>query len=176
MFTITRTTQDFSEFAINRHDVDVNQKYGGNYPYSLHLEAVSNQVIKYQHLLKYNDDFNLAVQGAWGHDLIEDARLTYNDIKNDWGVDLAEVIYACTENRGKNRAERHGGDYFEVLKMNRIAVYVKLADILANVKFGLLMNSGMLSKYRKEFPYLKVELYREEFKEMFDDLEKILKL
>ena len=38
---------------------------------------------------------------------------------------------------------------------------------------GLLENSNMYYKYQKEFHHVKEQLYREEFKEMFDYMEKI---
>lgn len=168
------STIEFINYAKHRHDVCANQKYHGYLPYSFHLDTVIAQARKYQYLLSTVEERRLVVLGAAGHDLIEDTRLTYNDIHFSESKEVADIIYACTELRGRNRAERHGQEYFNTLKENRLAVFVKLSDIIANVLFGMLTNSSMLEKYRKEYPKVKEELYREEFKEMFDDLERYL--
>jgi (p)ppGpp synthase/HD superfamily hydrolase len=114
--------------------------------------------------------------GAWGHDLIEDARVTYNDIRNNRGQPMADIIYACTELRGRDRNERHGAEYFKTLNDNRLAVFVKLCDIIANVTFSMLTGSTMYDKYRKEYPHMREELYGHtvEFEDMFLHLERLL--
>lgn len=168
---------DFKDFATKVHDIDTNHKYDKNLPYSFHLSVVAAQAVKYGHLLENHEERALVQMGAWGHDLIEDARLTYNDIKNQFGEPLAEIIYCCTELRGRNRSERHGQAYFDELRANRLATFVKLCDVIGNVKFGFLMNNlNMLPKYRTEFPIMSRVLWRDEFAVMFKDLEAILNL
>ena len=174
----------FKEWVYNQHDVVCNQKYNKTLPYSFHLDLVATNTMRFKHLLGVNN-LNVALMGALGHDLIEDARVTYNDIKQ---LDLrseghmpiservADVIYACTELRGRNRGERHGGEYIQGLKDNRLGLYVKLCDIGANVGFDVLTNSSMVKKYREEFPKLKEKLYRDEFDELFVYIEKLLTL
>lgn len=174
---------DFIKFCIHQHDVECNQKYNKILPYSFHLNLVAEQAKKWGFLLKTDDEKLLTLYGAWGHDLIEDARLTYNDIKN--GVfsltiyqlnQLADIIFACTELRGKDRDERHGPEFIQGLKNNKLGLFVKLCDISANVGFGLLTNSTMVARYRKEFPKFKEQLYLDEYKPLFDHIEKQLSL
>lgn len=180
----------FIDFCKYQHDVECNQKYDGNLPYSFHLNLVAKQVKKFDYFLKPEERI-LVLYGAWGHDLIEDARVTYNDIKNfqHWRPigtlgsseafeipEIADIIYACTELRGKNRSERHGPEYIQGLKDCRLGLFVKLCDIVANIGYGILTNSGMVDKYKKEIPHLKEELYTEEFKTIWDYIEKLLKL
>ncbi len=176
----------FIDFCKHQHDVECNQKYDGNLPYSFHLNLVAKQVERFKTLLSY-EDYQLALMGAWGHDLIEDARVTYNDVQFFRHPDprspldgyilkpeLADIIYACTELRGHNRSERHAQEYFDTLKLNRLGIFVKLCDIIANVNYGLLTGSGMYGKYQDEFPHLQSQLYTDEFKPMWDYLEKLL--
>lgn len=177
----------FIDFCKHQHDVECNQKYDGNLPYSFHLNLVAKQVEKFKYLLS-DIDQDIVICGAWGHDLIEDARITYNDIKNInifhrdglkggfLSHKVADVIYACTELRGKNRNERHGPEYIQGLKDCRLGLFVKLCDIFANIGYGLLTNSSMVEKYRKEIPHLKEQLYTDEFKPIWDDIEWLLKL
>ena len=157
----------------NQHDVVCNQKYDKTLPYSFHLECVRNEAKQWLTLLDDSDHL-LVLKGAVGHDLIEDARLTYNDVADKVGEEVADIIYACTEERGKNRGERHSDKYYEVLVENRLATFVKLCDIIANVKYSVLTNSSMLVKYRSEFSSVKEKLFREEYRKMFDYLDKLL--
>ena len=180
--------EQFIDYCVNQHDIVCNQKYNDTLPYSFHLFAVAQQSNKYSYLLTDRDSV-LVELGAWGHDLFEDARKTYNDVRNlnitsskgtvhypELSAEVAEIIYACTELRGKSRDERHGPEFYQGLKENSLGLYVKLCDLIANITFGLLTNSGMVKKYRQEFPHFKAELYREEFDVMFSDIEKLLSI
>ncbi len=167
--------ESFIDWCHHQHDVVCNQKYDKTLPYSTHLKFVQAQAEKFAHLISPVEEPTVRLAAA-GHDLIEDARLTYNDIVDMVGQRVADVIYACTELRGKNRKERHGEEYFETLKYNDLAVYVKLCDIIANVTYSKLTNSSMWSKYRKEYKHLRYELYREKFDDMFVELEQLLKI
>lgn len=85
-------------YFTNLHDVECNQKYNGNLPYSFHLEMVAKQAEKYQHHIPSDNPYYNAVwTGIWGHDSIEDARLTYNDVKEKFGEIAADIVYLCTE-------------------------------------------------------------------------------
>jgi (p)ppGpp synthase/HD superfamily hydrolase len=137
---------------------------------------VNKVVYQFRHLLT-NYEWFIARMGAYGHDLIEDARMTYNDIKQIVGKDVADVIYLCTEERGRDRGERHSERYYMMLSGNEVATFVKLCDIIANVKFSILTNSSMLDKYRKEY-YDGVirHLNNKRFREVFVYLEKLIEL
>lgn len=167
---------DFVQYCKTQHDVVCNQKYDNRHPYSFHLELVSLVRQQFQSLIPIDDPYHTAViAGCWGHDLIEDARVTYNDILAMTNNIIADIIYACTEEKGKNRGERHNEKYFQGLVDNDLATFVKLCDIIANVKYSLLTNSSMYDKYRKEFPHLKEKLgVHTQYKPMFDYLERLL--
>ena len=165
----------FRDFCIQQHDIVCNQKYDNTLPYSFHLEAVVIQIHLFTDVIESCGlDVNNIVMGCYGHDLIEDARMTYNDIKDMTNESVADIIYCCTEEKGKNRAGRHNQKYFDELKVNNEAVFVKLCDIIANLKYSLLTNSSMFTKYKKEYPHLKSELYRVEYDEMFKYIERLL--
>jgi (p)ppGpp synthase/HD superfamily hydrolase len=167
--------EKFREFAVNQHDVVCNQKYGDMHPYSFHLDLVVSQVKQFYNDVGFTNVEKINVLcGAIGHDLIEDARVTYNDIKHRVGDGVADIIYCCTEEKGKNRDERHSEKYFNELKENELAVFVKLCDIIANVKYSLLTNSSMYNKYKKEYPKVKEKLYIDRYQELFVYLEKLL--
>jgi (p)ppGpp synthase/HD superfamily hydrolase len=151
----------FIEFCYHQHDVVCNQKYAGELPYSFHLKMVMAQATRFQKLLS-DSEFYLAILGAAGHDLIEDARVSYNDIKQMTAQEIAEIIFLCTENKGRSRAERKNASFYKTLCQNKLALFVKLCDIRANMLFSYSMNSSMFEKYRVEWEE-KVSVYIMEY-------------
>ena len=91
-------------------------------------------------------------------------------------VDIAEVIYSCTEEKGKNRGERLSEKFYSDLRENKVGVFVKLCDVLANVTEGKNTGSGMFKKYQKEYPKLKRNLYLKEYDKLFVELETLLEI
>ncbi len=176
------------------HDIDVNQKYGDNLPYSFHLKAVVAQgkiflkdwdylIVKYsaeRNLGKIPDssmrremlEFVLA-----GHDLIEDAHMTYNDVKqmayryfydDSVATLLADIIYDVTDEKGKNRGERKNEKYYSALKENELALFVKLADMAANRMYSKLFNTKQYGMYCDEFENFKEKTYTDSLANMFN--------
>lgn len=153
----------FTNWCCEQHDIVCNQKYGNNLPYSYHLESVARLANKF---FKNSMNFSMeqAVMVAYGHDLIEDARVTFNDVhiflsgigtgvtplKSVSAARVARCIYNCTESTGRNREERHDEAYLERLLSDGLSVFVKLCDITANVLYGLANSSRMPKKYKVE--------------------------
>lgn len=156
-----------------RHDVYCNQQYDHQHRYSFHLKAADAAYSKFKSLLA-PEDRPFARMGVAGHDLIEDARTTYNDIINEigpkYGKTVADIIYACTEVRGHNADERHGPEYLETLKKSRLGVFVKMCDCIANLTYSILTNSDFFKKHAKYHIQQRLELLPlyPEFKPMFD--------
>ena len=175
-------SKDFINWCKNQHDVVCNQKYNDTLPYSFHLDCVWKQAFKFQYLIPINSEkmrdelWFKVLCSAYGHDLYEDARVTFNQVKDMVGEEVAEIIYLCTELRGRTRAQRKNTQFYMELKENKLAVFVKLCDIIANVKFSLLTNSSMYDKYKAEYVKIYDHLFTEEYKEMFDYLEALLKI
>jgi len=166
----------FRNFCFDQHDKECNQKYDKTLPYSFHLKCVAAQAMKYANLVGFTEEeTHQVICGAYGHDLIEDARLSYNDIKDGMTVEIAEIVFLCTENKGRNRAARKGKEFYEDLVKNKLAVFVKLCDIKANATFSMLTGSGMFKKYATEWTYIKVYLneHGKEFSVIFDDLDRL---
>ena len=110
------------------------------------------------------------------HDLIEDTRQTYNDVKKVCGDKVAEITFALTNEKGRTRKDRANDKYYEDIRNTPFATFVKVCDRLANAYYSKITpTSTMLSAYRKEEENFKKALYKEELKEMFDELHEILK-
>ena len=156
-------------FAIKTHFLQ-NQKYDDK-EYAYHLYETYNIALKFIHLITENVDDVLAA--CWTHDLSEDCNLTYNNIQEKFNINIAEITYAVTTEKGKTRKDRANDKYYSEMKLIEGAVFVKLCDRIANMRFAKHHgNRGMYEKYKKLLPHFKEMLYREDYKEMFDELEK----
>lgn len=136
-----------------------NHMYSGYLPYKFHLNMVDTQLDKYLYLVPTtnlfkdmpNKNFHFILKYAGlGHDLIEDTRVSYNDVKKVLGFEVAEIIYALTNLRGRNRAERASDEYYKLITETPGATLIKLCDRISNVKYSMLTNSRMFDLYKNE--------------------------
>ena len=134
-------------FAIEAH-ASVNQTYDGK-PYSVHLCMVYTQAMQFiEHIPK--KDRNDVLNAVWLHDTIEDCRLTYNDIVKISNVEVAEMVYALSNEKGRNRKERANGKYYKGIRETEFATFIKLCDRLANVIYSRETKSRMFDVYKEE--------------------------
>ena len=174
----------YTRIALNADDVHraVNQDYDGK-PYLYHLQSVAGFASKY-FPIEQKEDFVAVVFGAFFHDSIEDARLTYNDVMkiamNYMEADKAylatEIVYALTNEKGRNRHERANDKYYEGIRATKYAPLVKAADRLANYTYSKSTHSKMEKCYKEEMDdFVKKALTAEDGtllvpKEMVDEL------
>ena len=158
--------------AIWFHD-KTNQRYGDNetLPYGYHIVNVVNIAIEC--LKAHGEGIHHIVFGAAFHDTIEDARLTYNDVLkeatrelgSEFKQDVAatEIVYALTNEKGRNRDERANDRYYNGIVNTPYARYVKLCDRYANMLYSLTESCehGMGDKYKKELPNFLEKLHIE---------------
>jgi (p)ppGpp synthase/HD superfamily hydrolase len=84
-------------------------------PYEFHLRMVRSVGEQFKHLLVDEEYFtgdvivnpstqvstrHACMLACWGHDLIEDTRVSYNDVKEHLGQEAADIIYALTNEKG----------------------------------------------------------------------------
>ncbi len=146
--------EDKIRWIIEQH-TKTNHQYSEYLPYEFHLRMVAQVAKDFIKLLpdandgetSYRDDVIIA---AYGHDLIEDTRVSYNDVYTKIGIIPANIIYAVTNEKGKNRKERANDKYYEGIRNTPGAVFVKLADRIANVQYSKMTKSRMFEMYKKE--------------------------
>ena len=65
------------------------------------------------------------------------------------------MVYALTNDKGRNRAERAGEAYYAGIRNTPHAPFLKMCDRLANIKFSTLLYpvDRMISIYEKELPH-----------------------
>lgn len=140
---------------IYRQHRDINHTYAGYLPYEFHLKMARKVFVDYERLVIENPDQDyprpIPLQEAvLGHDLLEDTNLSYNDVKNYLGEEVAELIYAVTNEKGRTRSDRANDKYYEGIRNSKGAEMVKLCDRLANVRYGTMMGGSMLYTYKEE--------------------------
>lgn len=157
-------------YACNQHAL-VEHMYD-NHPYRFHLKMVVYVAEQFIHLIP-KEDRDTVIAGCWVHDLIEDARVTYNDIKKNLNKTVAEYAYALTNEKGRNRAERANDKYYDEIKKYNHSSYIKLCDRIANVIYSKEKGSDMFKMYKKEHSDFKTKLYDGRWEEMWEYLEKL---
>lgn len=176
------------QWCIEQH-TKTNHYYDQYLPYEFHLRMVVQVFEDFKHLLNDNKEYktndnivNPEIQmsekyccrlACWGHDLIEDTRTSYNDVKEQMGEQVADIIYALTNEKGKNRKERANDKYYEGIINTPGAVFVKLCDRIANVQYSKMSKSRMFEMYKKENENFITSLgYKKDhqYKEMFNYL------
>jgi (p)ppGpp synthase/HD superfamily hydrolase len=139
-----------ANFAREAHN-EANCRYDGKH-YGVHLSMVEEGVDKYETVFKNTKDYRIARAGASGHDLIEDAQLTFNDIAEVLGKRVARVILAVTDVHEENRLLRHLATMGKTIK-DYISIVVKMADMRANGLYSKVNGSSMYKKYVEEYEY-----------------------
>jgi len=150
------------------HDEE-NGKYG--VPYTYHTHSVKDEVLKYAHLLPQNK-VDIAISAAYLHDSGEDERVTYNDVKEEVGEEVASIVFAVTNNWGLNRKQRADESYYARIRSVGGATYLKICDRLANVRKGFEDKSSMLKKYAKEQENFRSSLRTNDYSVALMELEK----
>ena len=143
----------------------VNHAYDRIRPYGFHLDMVVNWVRKYIEEVCVSEQDILPIYfAAFYHDSIEDARLSYNDVMKiaqelmdeEQAYLATEIVYALTNEKGRNRAERANEKYFAGIREIPYAPFVKLADRLANTSYAFSKGTAdslrMSKVYREELP------------------------
>lgn len=135
----------------------VNQ-YFDDKPYIYHLREVAIISLDFLPETTPMEDVKAVLFGAYFHDSIEDARLTYHDVlriaeeylDKDAAFMAAEIVYALTNEKGRNRAERANDKYYEGIRTTPYASIVKMADRIANMTYACGKHSSMEKAYKKE--------------------------
>jgi len=158
--------------AFQIHD-NVNQKYDQVLPYGFHLKMAASFVSRYGDWVAESEADILVLYGSvYLHDAIEDARMTYNDIvkfvddfqggnlalpegiKRKVREQVPEIVYALTNEKGRNRGERANDLYYQGIRQTKFASFIKMCDRLANIQYTMMFvfANRMLDVYRKEYP------------------------
>lgn len=115
----------------NAHE-NQKMKWPIDMPYSAHPTAVLLEAIKYCH----NEDLNWDILACCAllHDVLEDTSVTYEDIVNDFGLEIADGVSALTKNDKIEKSKRMQDSLDRIQKQPKEIAIVKMADRLFNIR------------------------------------------
>jgi (p)ppGpp synthase/HD superfamily hydrolase len=134
------------------------QTYGDE-PYTVHLEAVVAVV-------RPVDPSGEAEAVAYLHDALEDTAATAAELTMTFGAVVASAVLLVTDPEGENRRARKAALHARLGALDvtvpamRLALLVKAADRLANVRACVASHPGKLRMYRKEHTAFRPACYR----------------
>lgn len=137
---------DARSFAIHKHG---NQIYG-DYPYVTHLDQVVDCLKEFG----YND--RDLINAGYLHDVLEDTVTHPFEIAEVFGAVVETMVLAVTA-VGVNRAAKTERTILN-LKLYPLAIPLKMADRLCNMRFSAKQGRGHIKMYSRELPK-----YREVF-------------
>lgn len=102
--------------------------------YIVHISNVAMEVML-SHSSHNDFDLNLAIQIALLHDTIEDTTATYEELKSEFGKEVADGVLALTKDSSLNSKEEKMTDSLNRINaLSKEVGIVKLADRITNLQ------------------------------------------
>jgi len=132
-YNIQDSYQKAIKFATAKHQLKQQKVKGTDLPYVVHLANVAMEVLMAASNTK---DFNLnyAIQMALLHDTIEDTATTYQEIQENFGLDIAIGVLALTKNEELPKEQQIQDSLNRIKKSPHEVWSVKLADRITNLQ------------------------------------------
>ncbi|AXH10162.1 phosphohydrolase [Malaciobacter halophilus] len=119
-------------FAAKAHK---EQKTPYGLPYLTHVTSVAMEVIHASIESKLDDDkANKAISCALLHDVLEDTDMTFDDIFNEFGLDIAEGVEALSKYESLPKKQQMQDSLNRILEQPYEIQLVKLADRITNLQ------------------------------------------
>jgi (p)ppGpp synthase/HD superfamily hydrolase len=142
----------------------------GDQPYSFHLDAVVEL------LAPFGAEAQVV---GYLHDVVEDTAVTLQQVRDEFGNRVADCVALVTDEVGINRKERKARTNAKLAAIsgeNELALVVKAADRLANLRMSARDGSGSkLDMYRREQVAFRAATFRPGLcDEFWQEMEQIL--
>jgi len=122
-------------FASRAHNLKGQLVPGTDIPYINHVGLVAMEAMA---AIAYGEDIknpDLLVQCALLHDTIEDTSATYDEIKREFGVEIADGVFALSKNKKlPTKVERMDNSLERIRKQPKEVWMVKLSDRITNLQ------------------------------------------
>ena len=128
-----------AEVAARCHEFDC-RKYGLKQAYIIHpIRVAGRLMIKKTYLLSKMSEtrFVAMVSAAYLHDVIEDTDATYEDLVEEFGEEIADLVQEMTnvsKTSGANREERKKMDRERIKNISKEGKILKLVDRIDNLE------------------------------------------
>ncbi|MEN8251743.1 MAG: HD domain-containing protein, partial [Bacteroidota bacterium] len=125
--------QEAIKFATSKHQDQGQKVKGTELPYVVHLSNVAMEVLV---AALHTRDFDLiyAIQVALLHDTIEDTETTFDEIKENFGEDIAIAVLALSKNEKLPKDKQVPDSLTRIKKLQKEVWAVKLADRITNLQ------------------------------------------
>lgn len=140
------------DFAIEAHGT---QRYG-DAPYVVHLDEVASNVMRV-------DPSDVAGTVAYLHDVLEDTDVSAAAIEERFGTFVRECVEIVTDPEGQDRKERKRllhDRLASVSEAHFLALAVKAADRLANLRNSARDNPSLFAMYKSEHTAFREAAFR----------------
>jgi (p)ppGpp synthase/HD superfamily hydrolase len=123
--------QKAMDFAANAHG---DQKVPGKqYSYVVHLAEVAMEVMaSHTEGCKYN--IGLTVQCALLHDTIEDSEVSYQEVEETFGIEVAAGVLALSKDKNLDKGLQLEDSLQRIVKQPKEIWMVKMADRITNLQ------------------------------------------
>lgn len=172
-----------ADYAKKCYD-DANCTYGDDKgSYMIHIDMVIDFLMKHLAVFKSISDCNNTISAAYTHDLMEDAKQTFNNIAKITGKESADITLSVTDVPAENRLMKHLLTMGKTVQ-NYKGIILKISDIYANTSYSKTNHTSMYSTYVEEYQYRKPifrkaliwykdDLNQEELVKIWEDLDEI---
>ena len=150
MINIQTLYQKAIKFSAKKHAY-INQLIPGtNLPYVVHLSNVAMEIlIASQNTKEFNTEF--AVQVALLHDILEDTNVTFDELSQEFSLEIAQAVLALTKNTTIRKEDRMSDSLHRIKQLTKEVWAVKLADRITNLQTPpQLWGIEKISEYQKE--------------------------
>ena len=116
-----------------------------------------------------------AIAAGFLHDVLEDTAISREEIRKNFGEEVADTVYRVSDEPGTKREEKKQKTYPKIRDHYRATV-VKLCDRIANVEASI-NNPKKLNMYKAEHPAFRSALYIEKhsvLQKLWDLLDQLL--
>lgn len=128
IYDFSQENRPMYRYAKRKHDDTHAVRKVSKEPYWVHPEGVALLVMD-------NGGDDVEIKAAMAHDLMEDAGATYDDIKEKFGKEVADIVKEVTNNRYEiSKIGKEAYISNELIHLSPKALVVKLADMLYNIK------------------------------------------
>jgi len=121
-----------AQFATKAHSGQYRKFSHTDEPYVMHPMRVAGRVTMLA------ESTEAMVVAAWLHDVVEDTSFTAEDLRKEFGEEVADLVSELTNTSkqypGLSRAQRKQIDRYHIAKISNDAKMIKLVDRLDNLR------------------------------------------
>ena len=170
--------KDLLEKAVAKAAVMHHGQLYGEKMYVSHLADVVHNLHRFGFLQLHLGEkvFTTLEIAGWLHDIVEDTEMTIEEVRSDFGDEVANLVWAVTTEEGANRKARNAATYPKIAATPG-ATILKLADRIANVEESWRTQDTRLFMYKREYRSFRKALHDPTYKpaqEMWKHLDGLL--